>query len=136
MSESITLHLRGRFNLNDVRDCLEGMIGHRLSFVDGVEWELYRTGCLGIEISVYESRDFEDDRDIPFTAFSYVVCIEPMSASIEHEEAVVFVELIARVIARSCCNLPQCECMIVRNLQHRIAFFRNTQGSAPRSKPD
>lgn len=129
MSESVTVHLRGPFTLDELCRCVELTIGHPLAKDSNVEWNLLRTACLGLELSVYENRDFEDDSGIEFTAFSFVVSVDALPDSIEHEHSAKYQEMVGRVLALSCCRELKSDCIVVRNLQHLVGSYGDAKCS-------
>lgn len=120
----VTLHFRGQISLEDMVSCLETTVGHTLSKVVTVDWNLYRTACFGLEFNVYEI-DLDDDCGIPFSGYSIVVSIGCLADAIEPNYAETLQEMIGRVIARAACNDLSVECIIVRNLQHLVDKYHS-----------
>jgi hypothetical protein len=119
MTASLLILLNGSSNLDEIRNTVDKLLGHPLTKVENT----FATKALSIEWVLYDDHDFDDDCDIEFTKYPYVLDLIPLDAGPDLATFDLMYESAALFMAYQLSRVLGCHTLVVRNLARSVAAY-------------
>ncbi len=123
MSELNSVFIKANLPISEIKLCLEKILNCQLIKVDDVDWEIYSTSLIGLQISLLKAIDFEDDRELNFSEFSYYIDIDYSRSAFKIDYASDWQLMTSIVLGNMISGSLNCECLVVKNMQRLIERF-------------
>jgi hypothetical protein len=133
MSEVYSIFIKKKALIAEIKSLLEQTMNCSLEKDVTVDWDLYKTQLLGLEVSLFEAVDYEDDGELSLSRFSYEVTIEFTKKLFTMAYKDEWIKVFSLVLANFLCDYLNSECLVVRNSQILIKKFLPRQ-SEPANK--
>lgn len=123
MSESNSVFIKTNLNLSEIKLCLEKILNCQLKKVENVDWEIYSISLIGLQISLLEAVDFDDDRELNFSEFSCYVDIDYIRNAFEIGYESDWRRMTSIVLGNMISRNLNCECLVVNDMQRLVERF-------------
>ena len=123
MASTVDVLVRGHGSTDQLVRCVGNIIGHPLSRVEDVEWTLYQTTSVGLEMSVYDQPEFCDDLGLRLSQYEAVISSKRALTGVDPQLQAEWGRVFGLVLGALVSRQLSCECLVLDDMQVVLGKF-------------